>query len=67
MNWFTPERRLATYNTVASLVGVAIALNVIDQTMGNDILNLLTQIVSSVATIGALVAPLLARLHVTKK
>jgi hypothetical protein len=67
MDWFTPERRLATYNIVASLVGVAIALNVIDQTMGNDILNLFTQVVNSAAAIGALAAPLLARLHVNKK
>ena len=67
MNWFTPERRLMTYNTVASIVGVAIALNLIDQTMANDILNVFTQVVNAVAAVGALVAPLLARLHVTKK
>jgi hypothetical protein len=56
-----------TYNTVASIVGVAIALNLIDQTMANDILNVFTQVVNVVAAVGALVAPLLARLHVTKK
>ena len=66
MNWFTPERRLFVYRVTASLVTVAVALNVFSQGTADEVTVGVSKVLDAITAVSALLASLLAAKNVAK-
>ncbi len=66
MDWFTPERRLATYRLVAALIALAVALNVATTEQADAALVAASQVLDAIAGVAGVLATLLAAHNVPR-